>query len=89
MQLSFGYRHFTLNVGEITTHDPTGPDAYGYYAFDNSDSSYQRIESSYLDISDGIGEDLNIDDPGEDFCGKSVCENSCTPVHVPILWSGL
>ncbi len=58
---------FTLNVGEITTHDPTGPDAYGYYAFDDSDSSYQRIEFSYLDISDGIGEDLDINDQGEDF----------------------
>lgn len=58
---------FNLNIGQITTHDPTGPDEHGYYAFDNSDSSYQLIEFSYLDISDGIGEDLDIDDPGEDF----------------------
>ncbi len=61
---------FTLDVGQITTHDPTGPDTYGYYAFDNSDSSYQHIEFSYLDISDDIGEDLNIDDFGEDFADR-------------------
>ncbi len=31
---------FTLTIGTATSADPTGPDAYGYYAFDNTDTSY-------------------------------------------------
>ena len=31
---------FTLTVGTPTATDPTGPDAYGYYAYDNSDTNY-------------------------------------------------
>ena len=29
---------FTLSVGAPTVSDPTGPDAYGYYMFDNTDT---------------------------------------------------
>jgi hypothetical protein len=31
---------FTLTVGVPESDDPTGPDAYGYYAFDNTDVAY-------------------------------------------------
>ncbi|MBN1426541.1 carboxypeptidase regulatory-like domain-containing protein [Candidatus Fermentibacteria bacterium] len=31
---------FTSTVGAATTVDPTGPDVYGYYAFDNTDVGY-------------------------------------------------
>lgn len=31
---------FTVPVGTVTVSDPVGPDAYGYYAFDNTDSAY-------------------------------------------------
>jgi hypothetical protein len=31
---------FEVTVGAASTSDPTGPDAYGYYIYDNSDSSY-------------------------------------------------
>ncbi len=31
---------FTVTVGQILTSDPTGPDAYGYYMFDNMDTGY-------------------------------------------------
>ena len=31
---------FELVVGDITDSDPTGPDEYGYYALDNTDTNY-------------------------------------------------
>ncbi len=31
---------FTLPVGTASTTDPLGPDAYGYYAFDDTDTGY-------------------------------------------------
>ena len=31
---------FTVNVGQVLATDPTGPDAYGYHMFDNSDIDY-------------------------------------------------
>ena len=32
--------YFAMTVGTADTDDPTGPDAYGYYAFDNTDFNY-------------------------------------------------
>jgi len=29
--------HFTVEIGEVTNSTPTGPDSYGYYAYDNFD----------------------------------------------------
>lgn len=34
---------FTLTVGATSTADPTGPDHYGYYAFDNTDIGYAQV----------------------------------------------
>ena len=31
---------FSVSVGAPSTSDPTGPDAYGYYMYDNTDTSY-------------------------------------------------
>ncbi len=31
---------FSLTIGEQSASDPTGPDAYGYYAYDNTDTAY-------------------------------------------------
>jgi hypothetical protein len=33
---------FALPVGTAATTDPTGPDRYGYYAFDNTDTAYPQ-----------------------------------------------
>jgi Peptidase family C25/Propeptide_C25/FlgD Ig-like domain len=32
--------NFQLTIGQQTTSDPTGPDRYGYYAYDNTDIGY-------------------------------------------------
>jgi hypothetical protein len=55
---------FTVNVGTATTTDPTGPDAYGYYAYDNTDANYEMHPTfSYINIS-STGTNLNLNDPG-------------------------
>ncbi len=57
---------FSIPIGFIASTDPTGPDDYGYYAYDDTDDSVEfHHEFSYVNISAGGGTDLNIDDPGE------------------------
>jgi hypothetical protein len=57
---------FELALSPAATADPTGPDAYGYYAYDNTDVSYDFHPTfQYLNISSGLGTNLNLNDPGE------------------------
>lgn len=47
---------FTLSVGLISATDPTGPDAYGYYAYDNTDTSYAPVPVyNWVDINPYYG----------------------------------
>jgi hypothetical protein len=72
---------FTALVGAATSTDPTGPDAYGYYAYDNSDTSYTDSQFvmcptyNYVNISTagGGGTNLTLNDGGE--------KTSPTPVY--------
>lgn len=58
--------YFDLTLGELTTNDPSGPDEYGYYAYDDEDTGYVNCPAfGYLDISSGLGTDLELYDPGE------------------------
>ncbi len=60
---------FSLVIGLRTATDPTGPDAYGYYAFDNTDTSY--LESPTYDWIEvdpnygGTGAEIVLGDYGE------------------------
>jgi hypothetical protein len=58
---------FNISIGTKTATDPTGPDAYGYFAFDNTDLNYPlHPVFSYVNISAaGMGENLNLRDIGE------------------------
>jgi hypothetical protein len=57
---------FVLPVGVVQTTDPTGPDAYGYYAYDNTDAGYEVCPTyQYRNISGGQGTNLNLSDVGE------------------------
>jgi hypothetical protein len=58
---------FVLPVGTAQTTDPTGPDSYGYYAYDNTDVDYDMVPAfNYIDISQtGVGTNLNLSDIGE------------------------
>jgi hypothetical protein len=56
---------FTIVVGTADTQDPTGPDAYGYFAFDNTDDAYaEKPTYSWIDIV-GTGTFLGLTDYGE------------------------
>jgi hypothetical protein len=58
--------YFNVAVGTAAATDPCGPDEYGYFAYDNTDANYELHPTfNYVDISSGLGTDLNIDDPGE------------------------
>lgn len=57
---------FVVSVGTATSTDPTGPDAYGYFAYDNTDVSYElHPVFQYVNISAGLGTNLNLNDVGE------------------------
>jgi hypothetical protein len=63
---------FVLPIGAQRSVDPTGPDAYGYYAYENADTGYAWAHPfDYVNITT-IGTNLHIDDPGEQQPGAPV-----------------
>jgi len=47
---------FTLPAGTASADDPTGPDAYGYYCFDNTDTDYAYAPSyNWVEIAPNHG----------------------------------
>jgi hypothetical protein len=58
---------FTIRVGEAAATDPAGPDPFGYYGYENSDTAYSlHPVFDYVDISTpaGGGVNLNLEDTG-------------------------
>lgn len=57
---------FTIPVGQILASDPIGPDAYGYYMYDNTDVVYPSAPTyAWRELFGGPGERLtytNMDD---------------------------
>jgi hypothetical protein len=48
--------HLALNAGAVTQTDPMGPDAYGYYAYDDVDAGYPAHPScSWIEIDPDRG----------------------------------
>ncbi len=58
-----------VDLGIVTVNDPLGPDAYGYYAYDSGDSSYDLAPVySWIEIDPaygGSGTILNLIDYGD------------------------
>ncbi len=47
---------FALRIGVVNQSSPTGPDDYGYYAYDNTDTGYPEAPSySWIEIDPGFG----------------------------------
>lgn len=45
-----------LTVGQASSDDPVGPDAYGYYAFDNTDTAYPEAPVyAWIEINPALG----------------------------------
>ncbi len=59
---------FVLTVGQAASDDPTGPDSYGYYAFDNTDTGYSQAPIyDWVEIATnygGSGTDCGLSDFG-------------------------
>ncbi|MBD3235689.1 MAG: hypothetical protein GF330_03185, partial [Candidatus Eisenbacteria bacterium] len=57
---------FVLEIGSVASTDPTGPDAYGYYAFDDTDTAYEQAPTyAWVEIAanhGGPGTDVGLDD---------------------------
>ncbi len=63
---------FPVIVGTAAVGDPTGPDAYGYYAFDNADPlpeapAYQWVELVGVGTNTGISDNSRHDDETRSF----------------------
>ncbi len=47
---------FVLEIGQLSSDDPTGPDGYGYYAFDNTDTGYPYAPTyNWVEIASNYG----------------------------------
>jgi hypothetical protein len=59
---------FPLNVGTVSITDPVGPDAYGYYCYDDGDIDYYNVPVyDWVEINPalgGSGTNLNLYDGG-------------------------
>jgi hypothetical protein len=52
-------------VGVVREEDPLGPDPYGYYIYDTGDINYDLAPNyDWIEIADGLGEQLNLVDYG-------------------------
>lgn len=75
---------FTLKVVNRPSYQPTGPDPYGYWAIDNTDTTYNLVPRvEWLEISPfrgGRGWDLGLRDSGED-------QDTSTVINLPFEFS--
>ena len=57
---------FYVTVGTRATTDPTGPDSYGYIAYDNTDSLYSAAQRyNWIDITTNTANRLSLTDASE------------------------
>jgi len=53
---SVGWYYFNITVGRPGPTDPVGPDGYGYYAYDNTDTRYDaHPEYSWIELDPAFG----------------------------------
>ena len=71
IQGSDGYdriEYIIVSCGNLSSNDPMGPDQYGYYIYDSSDTDYGFAPSyDWIEIDTnygGTGSDLNLSDNG-------------------------
>ncbi|RLC49510.1 MAG: hypothetical protein DRI23_09070, partial [Candidatus Cloacimonadota bacterium] len=57
--------YFMITVGEAELTDPLGPDAYGYYCYDDGDIDYYNVPVYNWEEINSIGTNLNLNDSGQ------------------------
>ena len=56
---------FSIEIGSVDSTDPLGPDAYGYYCFDNTDTAYSNSPIyDWIEIN-SLGTALPLNDNGQ------------------------
>ena len=87
---SDGYnRNLIVNimVGETRETDPVGPDAYGYYIYGQEDIDYDLApEYDWIEIAEGVGEQLNLVDYGNGNYSGSYSYSSAT-INLPFIFT--
>jgi len=77
---------FVLSVGTPETDDPTGPDEYGYWCFDDNDLSYDCCpEYDWIEINPGLGGNgtcLNLNDTNIEGSGDCALINLPFPIRM-------
>ncbi len=59
--------NYTLTIGQMTVNDPSGPDSYGYYAYENNDSSYSPAPVfNWIEIAPAAGGSGTVIQLGDD-----------------------
>ncbi len=73
--------YFSLTIGDRDDADPSGPDNYGYYAYESDDTDYQLApEYDWVEIcpdannTDYDGERINMNDTGENTDNAEVVD---------------
>ena len=57
--------YINSTFGSVSVTDPLGPDEHGYYIFDSNDDGYLLSpDYDWIEIAEGVGENLNLDDDG-------------------------
>ena len=78
--------YLNLTIGEVNRTDPLGPDLYGYYIYDSSDTNYELAPIyDWIEIDPeygGDGIDLNLTDSGN---GNNA-SNSTATVDLPFVF---
>jgi hypothetical protein len=67
--------YFSLVVGTRTVRDPTGPDAYGYFAYEDEDTAYEMHRDFHYDSINVTGRGTRLaalNDPGNQSAGDPI-----------------
>ena len=57
---------FLMGIGEVSITDPVGPDAYGYFCYDDEDIDYLNAPVyDWIEINT-IGTNMDLTDPGDE-----------------------
>ncbi len=76
--------YFDVTIGEVDADDPIGPDLYGHYAFDNTDTLYYEEyapDFTWIEINPDLHEHLFL---GENLCLQDTVDNQDTAVVIQL-----
>ncbi len=77
-----------ITFGEVRESDPMGPDAYGYYIYDNEDSAYELAPSyNWIELAEGMGAQLEIYDNGNGNNYANTYTHGSTVVDLPFTFT--